>query len=510
MLCELPTGKKLVITIELQDAIPAPNPTDPATPPPTDPTTPTEPAPGGFDLGTNGMLLECYNQRLIPSGDPERALLSSLGTPFGYTSGEIVAHLEFDRFNSCYQWSGAIRAMEDGEHEFAFEVKSAGFVLFDGEIVFDEPREQDTGSHAFFAVAFKATLEKGKLYPLRCLMVKQSGEHRFVCRWRPPSRIAQEPVAIPLLACHPPANWQTRLKEYVPPPPPPPIFAQPNWSTYVSPPVDVQVFPEDNPWNQRVDHLPVDPLSDKIIAALGDIRLHPVFGQNGVGLPYMVVSSNTPLVPITFDYQAESDPGPYPIPDLPVLEGGGGDGHLLILQPETMMLYELFSLRKENGAWRGGSGAIWNLTQNQVRPLGWTSADAAGLAMFPGLVRWDEATTGAINHAIRISLPKTRRAFVRPASHWASVETGEEFLPMGARMRLKGSVDVSGAPPLVRPILETLKTHGAMNADNGGPFIGLCGAPDSRWNDDELAWMKQLTAQDFEVVQMGEIITEVP
>ena len=215
-------------------------------------------------------------------------------------------------------------------------------------------------------------------------------------------------------------------------------------------------------------------------------------------------------MPVTFEYDDESDPGPYPIPPNAPIEGGAGatgDRHVLVVDVDNWRLYELFDARPVGGgaSWTAGSGAVFDLYSIALRPGGWTSADAAGLPIFPGLVRYDEAVTrGVIAHALRFTCPVTRRAYVDPARHFASSRTDPNLPPMGMRVRLKASVDISGFPPEVRVILTALKTYGMLLADNGGAFF-VSGAPDPRWNDANIDTMKRLRGSDFEVVEMGPI-----
>ena len=278
------------------------------------------------------------------------------------------------------------------------------------------------------------------------------------------------------------------------------------------------VFPADNPWNTDVSAQPVDPNSATLMANCGGAgkRVHADFGTvyNGApnGIPYVLVGGSQPKVPITFDYADESDPGPYPIPPNAPIEGGAtstGDRHVIVIDTLNWKLYETYDSHPLNGgtSWRAGSGATWDLSSNALRPAGWTSADAAGLPIFPGLVRYDEAAVkGAINHALRFTCPTSRKAYVSPARHWASSNTSPNYAPMGMRVRLKADVDVSTYPAEVRVILTALKKYGMFMADNGsGMFIS--GAPDPRWSDDNLATLGRLTNANFEVVRMGTIVT---
>jgi hypothetical protein len=277
------------------------------------------------------------------------------------------------------------------------------------------------------------------------------------------------------------------------------------------------VFPADNEWNRDISAEPVDPNSTNLIASCGATRsLHPDFGTvyDGVpwGIPYVAVHGNTQKqVTVSFDYADESDPGPYPIPKSALIEGGAastGDRHVLVVDVDHWKLYELFDARPVNGGaqWTAGSGAIFDLGSNALRPAGWTSADAAGLPIFPGLVRYDEAVIkGVITHAIRFTCPATRRAYLYPSRHYASSNTAPNLPPMGMRVRLKAGVDISGFPPEVRVILTALKKYGMLLADNGGGFF-VSGAPDLRWNDADIDTMKRIKGSDFEVVKMNGLV----
>jgi hypothetical protein len=210
---------------------------------------------------------------------------------------------------------------------------------------------------------------------------------------------------------------------------------------------------------------------------------------------------------VSFGYADESDPGPYPIPGDAPIEGGAsgsGDRHVLVLDRDNRRLYELFDAHPGSGAWTAGSGAAFDLTSNALRPAGWTSADAAGLPIFPGLVRYDEVAAGEIRHALRFTVRRTRRAYVYPARHWASSSTNDSLPPMGMRVRLKASFDASGYPVQARVILQALKTYGMIVADNGSDWF-ISGSSDPRWGDDQLNSLKQLRGRDFEVVRMGAI-----
>jgi hypothetical protein len=230
------------------------------------------------------------------------------------------------------------------------------------------------------------------------------------------------------------------------------------------------------------------------------------------GIPYVVVAGSQAKVPVTFQYDDESDPGPYPIPaDAPIEGGpnGSGDRHVLVIDRDAWKLYELYDARPVNGgqSWTAGSGAVFDLNSNALRPAGWTSADAAGLPIFPGLVRYDEVVERKeIRYALRFTCPSTRRAYVPPARHWASSSTNAALPPMGMRVRLKAGFDVSPYPANVRVILNAMKKHGMLMADNGSAWY-VSGAPDPRWSDDELATLRNVRARDFEVIRMDGLVT---
>jgi hypothetical protein len=276
-------------------------------------------------------------------------------------------------------------------------------------------------------------------------------------------------------------------------------------------------FPDDNAWNRDVSQDPVDPNSAVLIANCGQRNLHPDFGTvwNGApnGIPYIVVSGDQAKVPVSFYYAQESDAGPYPIPSSAPIEGGSngnGDRHVLVIDRDNWVLYELFDARPLDGgrSWSAGAGAVFDLKTNAMRPAGWTSADAAGLPIFPGLVRYDEVVEQkAIRHALRFTCPVTRRAYVDPARHFASSRTEAELPPMGMRVRMKANFDISTFPANVQVILRAMKTYGMLLADNGSGWY-ISGAPDPRWDDDELGAIKRIPSTAFEVVRMGTIVTQ--
>jgi hypothetical protein len=267
------------------------------------------------------------------------------------------------------------------------------------------------------------------------------------------------------------------------------------------------LFPADNVWHADVSRLPVHPRSGAYLAAMGrGAGLHADFGagtwEGGpIGIPYTVVPAGQARVPVRFGDAGESDPGPYPVPPDAPVEGGpdaGGDRHLLVVQAGSCRLYELFDAHREGGGWRAGSGAVWDLRSNRLRPDGWTSADAAGLPILAGLVRYEEVARGRIDHAIRVTVDRSQASRVWPARHHAG-QAGSSLPPMGLRLRLRAGVDVGGFPYQARVILQAMRTHGLVVADNGSSgFIG--GVPDERWDNDALHQLGRITLADFEAV----------
>jgi hypothetical protein len=278
------------------------------------------------------------------------------------------------------------------------------------------------------------------------------------------------------------------------------------------------VFPPDNIWNTPVDTLPVDGNSAAYITTIGsNAYVHADFGSGTwdggpIGIPYVDVRSTQTMVPVTFVYADESDPGPYPIPPDAPIEGGAGstgDRHVLVLERDNCILYELFDAWPHDGgsSWISGSGAIFDLNSHALRPDTWTSADAAGLPILPGLVRYDEVAAGEIRHAIRVTAPQTRRAYVWPARHFASSLTGTEYPPMGQRFRLKASFDVSGFSTEARIILQALKKYGMILADNGASWF-ISGVPDERWDNDVLHELHQVHGSDFQAVDVSSLMVD--
>jgi hypothetical protein len=271
------------------------------------------------------------------------------------------------------------------------------------------------------------------------------------------------------------------------------------------------VFPASSPWNERVDRLPVARDSAQIIARIGlSDPVHPDFGTRFAGapngIPYTVVGGGQRRVPVRFTYASQSDPGPYPIPPHVAIEGGPratGDRHVIVVDRATCTDYELFDAHPLDGGrrWHAGSGAIFHLGSGRLRPAGFTSADAAGLPILPGLAKYPEVATGAIDHALRFTAPCTGARYVFPARHDAATCTGPFAPPMGLRVRLKRSVDIRALPRQARIVATALKRYGMILADNGSPWF-ISGAPDPRWNDDALHQLDRLEGRDFQVVDI--------
>jgi hypothetical protein len=276
------------------------------------------------------------------------------------------------------------------------------------------------------------------------------------------------------------------------------------------------VFPVDNIWNTPVDQLAVSPNSSTYVATIGpSLPVHADFGSgtyNGepIGIPFVTVPGTQTKYPATFLYASESDPGPYAVPLNALIEGGSqstGDRHAIAIDVNNCVLYELYRAFPQTSSWQADSGAIFNLLSNALRTSTWTSADAAGLPMFPGLVRYDEIAAGEIRHAIRFTVPKTQRAFVWPARHYASNLTGSQYPPMGVRFRLRADFDISGFSPTNQIILKALKKYGMTIADNGSAWY-ISGAPDSRWDNSDLHNLGRVTGANFEVVDVSPLMLD--
>jgi hypothetical protein len=272
------------------------------------------------------------------------------------------------------------------------------------------------------------------------------------------------------------------------------------------------ILPAEDPLNQEIANAPVNPNSAAYVASIGlSAHLHPDFGtEPSYGIPYTVVGAEQKQVPIKFTaYGSESNPGPYPIPPDAPIEGGGkkghGDKHVLVVEEGTCKLYELYDAHRKGAGWAAASGAVFNLRSDALRPEGWTSADAAGLPIFPLLARYPEVATGQIDHALRVTVPETQNGYIHPATHYASSSSDPSLPPMGLRLRLKAGYSLAGFTGESLVILEALKRYGLIVADNGSPWF-ITGAPNPHWNDENLEQIKQVPGSEFEAVETGPIL----
>ena len=273
------------------------------------------------------------------------------------------------------------------------------------------------------------------------------------------------------------------------------------------------IFPADNWWNTNISNYPLDPRSNNYIQSIPG-NLHPDFGHESYyGIPFNIVPPSQPEVPVSFTYKSQSDPGPYPIPPNAQIEGGqhsNGDRHVLVLQQGVCKLYEMWRAFPRNGGqqWHAGSGAIFPLDTNKLRPDGWTSADAAGLPILPALIRCDEVQAGQIDHALRFTVQNTQAGYIHPATHFASSSRNLNLPPMGLRVRLKAAFNISGYNRTAQIILTAMKTYGMFVADNGSNwfFQGEGGTAASCWNDNDLNALKNVPGTAFEVVKTGPIL----
>ncbi|HZV77908.1 MAG TPA: hypothetical protein VFF63_09150 [Candidatus Babeliales bacterium] len=274
-----------------------------------------------------------------------------------------------------------------------------------------------------------------------------------------------------------------------------------------------QIFPANNWWNTDISNYPLDPLSSQYIAALPG-NLHPDFGRNpDYGIPFNIVPATQKKVPVSFGYASQSNPGPYPIPPNAQIEGGRhstGDRHVLVLQQGVCKLYEMWDAYPINGGkrWRAGSGALFHLDSNKLRPNGWTSADAAGLPILPALVKCAEVQAGVINHALRVTFQETQAGYIHPATHYASDSRAKSLPPMGLRFRMKASYDISQITGQAHVVAVAMKTYGMFVADNGTNwyFQGEGGKASKCWNNNDLDQLKNVPGSAFEVVKTGPIL----
>lgn len=506
-----------------------PGPTDP-------PVVVVPPSPTGYDLTTHGSLVEGF-AGLFPSGSP---LMGVGGGPIDLPNTEGITPYGLPRANDgvagsgfCLEWQAALVPPADGLYQFRVAAKPGGHVILDDSVAWSDSSDGNTWIWSYF----ERTLVKGKSYPLSALCVaSRSGGCGFQLRWRCKEAGIHGAVTdeadvagyasekgysdIDTFYLRLPSDWKTRVKTYVPPPvvvvPPAPsdlILPPLIGPDYQTPdlPVDFMSAKLFEPWREDISAKPVDARSAAYIASLGSFHLHPGFGQGNNGIPIQLAAEGTPGISVAFDIAEESDAGPWPVPQPPVVEGGGdpdaGDVHWSCLQGNT--LYEIYQLhqRKSDGKWYAYQGTRWDLSKPwDQRPAGWTSADAAGLPITPGLVRFQEVAAGEINHALRCTVGRTQKGYCGYARHWASTSSDANLLPTGAMIRLKASVDISSFPPEVQVILRCLKKYGMVVADNGSPgVVFLIGTPDRRWPDEKLGAMKALRQDSFEVVETGEI-----
>jgi hypothetical protein len=324
-------------------------------------------------------------------------------------------------------------------------------------------------------------------------------------------------LTLTLLSCKK-SDPATDPKTPTPPaPPPPPPTAPANCTATKADLENIAIFPTDNPWNLDISQAALDPYNTQIIAAISGYGMHADFGGGlwegaPIGIPYVAVCGSQPKIPVTFrgnsyddNYGDESDKGPYAIPLNAPIEGNGeGDAHVIAVDKENKVLYELYNASVNGNHWEASSGAIFDLKTNTLRTNGWTSADAAGLPVFAGLVRYEEIVKGVIDHPIRFTLtkPNIKPAYISPARHKVNSTGGQYSLPFGARIRLKNSFDVSKYPASVQIILKAMKKYGLILADVGSNMY-ITGAPDDRWNNDELQQLGKVKGSDFEVVKFN-------
>lgn len=333
-------------------------------------------------------------------------------------------------------------------------------------------------------------------------------------------KAGQDPNATPMPTRTPTPTIQPTSQATNLPTPTPTATATPRPTTAPPTLAGCEIFPGDNIWNTPINDLPVAANSATYIDTIGrDTTFHPDFGAGEwppgsgapIGIPFITVTGGQAKVNVTFEYDDQSDVGPYPIPANPPIEGGAnsdGDRHILMVDQDNCILYELFAAYpQEDGSWQAGSGAIFDLASHVLRPDTWTSADAAGLPILPGLLRYDEVAGGEIRHAIRFTAPETRNSYVWPARHQASDLTGSEYPPMGQRFRLRADFDLNGYSPQIQVILRAMQKYGIILADNGSPWY-LSGAPDERWDNEMLRELKQLTGNDFEAVDISSLVLD--
>lgn len=420
---------------------------------------------------------------------------------FNWVSGAPASGIGKDRFS--IRWTGMVQPQYSETYRFYVLSDDGARLWVNGQLLVDHWTDHSPSERSG-----TISLVAGQKYDIKLEYYENTGAATVRLRWSSPSR---SKVTIPSSALFTGPDSPTEPEEPEEPEEPgeptnPPVGDGPTIA-------GCPVFPADNAWNQDITNASVDPRSSSYIShimANGGDFMHPDFGSYaGYGIPYVVVSGSQPKVPMSFDYDDESDPGPYPIPPNAPVENGAdstGDRHVIVVDKDNCKLYETWDSHFQSPGWHAGAGAIFDLTSNALRPAGWTSADAAGLPILPGLVRYEEAVTaGEIKHALRFTVARTQRAYVHPARHWASSITDPNAPPMGVRLRLKASFDISGYTGASRVILTALKKYGMILADNGSNWF-VSGTSHPSFDDSNLNQLKSVPGTAFEVIETGPIV----
>jgi hypothetical protein len=413
---------------------------------------------------------------------------------YGSSFSDVPEGAWFDAYIGEAEHQGIVDGYSDGSFHPQQSVNRAEALKIILLARYSEDQLNATGSMNFSDVTAGSWYEKYLLYAVGNNFVDGYSDNTF----RPAQAITRAEVAKIV-------NLVNGLQVTQPEPTPTPT---PSGDVPVI--AGCQIFPADNPWNQDISQLPLHPNSANFINSIGaDDHLHPDFGSPAeYGIPYVIADANTPDVMVVADYADESDFGMAPIPANPLIEGtyaSDGDRHVIVLDKSDCTLYETWSSYFENGIWNVGSAAKFDLDSNALRPDGWTSADAAGLPILPGLVRYDEVQAGEINHALRFTVSTTQRGYIHPATHFASSSTDPNHPPMGLRLRLKADYDISGYSAEAQVVLRALKKYGMIVADNGSDWF-ISGESNPNWNDEAINQLKQVPGSAFEVVNTGEII----
>jgi hypothetical protein len=510
-----------------QGAAPAPNPNPTPDPNPTptpvpDPTPTPTPSPVGPDMTTHGLLGSAWATNLDYAGPPDYVMIGAPQVPFAYMP-EIPG---FPRTGVSRLWQGYFVALEDGTYVFDLNVKSAGYVLVDGKLATtpSPDREPDPGNHAQYPIQLTIDLKAGT-HSFECGFCVQGAEHVFAFNVTLPGekqRLAEN------FDFHPPLGWVAKQKPFTPPPAPTPVPGppvvipkQPDWSSYEAPIFgpDFKFFPASYDWYKDISNAPVDPNSPAMIAPLAAAIFHPEFGVGISGFPINILIPSDPMREVIFEVPGESDAGPYKIPISVValenageLAGGNNDVHYIGVDDDAKKVYELYNYAVIGNQLHAYSGVIWDMQQEPLRPKGWTSADASGGPMVQGLVRYEEALAGNVNHAIRVTVPtgRIRHAFVPPANHYVNGGKDATYIPMGARFRLKATADLSGLSPIATAIAKAAQRYGCIAVDGtNSSQMFFSGVPDHRWDDNDLGTLKKFKGADFEIVQMDTVTESV-